>query len=185
MRGDGAVGFVWASRDALGSTWCATAAYSMGGVRYARTLLRMPEPQKWSVDMITDILTTQKRPVSYTTNTTEVEMVQNKPIQVRRLYILPEDLEEHGYTKNCRKCQQLLTHGPNTGTMPHSEECRARITAALSQTPAGRIRIQKMMEKGDKFIAEHTKGHNEHAAPAQGGEEPNSSTPEAAAPPIS
>ena len=144
------------------------------------------------VDRIKDMLTTpwalhesEAPGVIHHKSTTQVEVAQNKPAQVRRLYIVPEDLEAHGYTKNRRKCQHILTHGPNTGTMPHSEECRARITAALSETPAGRIRIQKMMEKGDKFIAEHIKGHDEHAAPAQGGEEPNSSTPEAAAPPFS
>ena len=31
---------------------------SMGGVRYARTPLHMPEPQKWSVDAVKDMLTT-------------------------------------------------------------------------------------------------------------------------------
>ena len=81
---------------------------SMGVVRYARTLLRMPEPQKWAVDMIRDMLTTpwalhesEAPGIIHHKSTTQVEVAQNKPAQVRRLYILPEDLEAHGYTKNC------------------------------------------------------------------------------------
>ena len=123
---------------------------SMGVVRYTRILLRMLEPQKWCVDVVKDMLTTPwalREPdalgVIHHKSTTQVEVAQNKPAQLRRLYISPEDLEAHGYTKTCKKCQHLLTHGPNTGTMPHSEECRARITAALSETPAGRVQIQK------------------------------------------
>ena len=112
----------------------------MGGVRHARTIKRMPEPQQWSLDMITDIVAT---PWSVH-ETSETEVIHHKsqteaptvdtPAQVRRIYIEQADLEQFSDTKGCKRCQHILVNGPNKGTMPHTDACRARITAALEQT---------------------------------------------------
>ena len=155
-------------------------------------LLCMPEPQECSFDKVKVVLTipwalheSEAPGVVQHKSTTQAVVAQSKPAQVRCLYIMPEDFETNGYTKNCRECQHILAHGPNTGTMPHTEQCRARITAALSKTPAGRARIQKMMEKGDRFIASHIQKQDEEAAPAPEGEEASSSNAPSVAPPFS
>ena len=56
--------------------------------------------------------------------------------------------------------------------MPHSDACRARITSELSQTASGRMRIDKMNERTDEFLAEHLRKQAEDVpAPAQGRDE--------------
>ena len=62
--------------------------------------------------------------------TTTAEVAPGSFAQARRLYIKHEDLEEHGFIQNCPKCQHIIMHGPDTGTMTHTERCRSWLTAA-------------------------------------------------------
>jgi hypothetical protein len=89
--------------------------------------------------------------------------------QMRRLYIRQSDLEEFGFTQSCKCCQNITVYGKNSGTMSHSDACRARIMAALDQTEVGRVRIAKMNARTDKFLEETLKRHVEgEAAGSQG-----------------
>ena len=117
---------------------------TMGGIRYARTLLRMPEPQQWSLDRVKEVTATP-----WSTHVKpESEVIHHKRegeapqadelVPVRRLYIRQPDLDQFAYTKACRQCQRILTHGAQKATMTHSDECRARIMAELDRTPEGR-----------------------------------------------
>ena len=134
---------------------------TMGGIRTARTILRMPQPQQWSLDAIRGIEAT---PWSiHEPNVPEV--VHHQPssdittkervAQVRRVYIRQEDLDRHGYTKGCKRCQNILVYGPKSSTVPHTDECRDRIMAEFAKTEQGRVRLARMNERADRFIAEH------------------------------
>ena len=53
--------------------------------------------------------------------------------------------------------------------MPHSDECRARITAELEQTEQGKMRLERQNARTDRFLAEHLRQHVEgEPADAQG-----------------
>ena len=144
---------------------------TMGGLRTARTILRMPEPQQWSLELVRGWSATP-----WTVHESSVPevihhspgpepAVENKLPQVRRVYVRQDDLNVHGYTKGCKRCQHILTYGPGTGTMPHSGACRERIMSELAKTEKGRLRLARMNERADKFIAEHMRQQIE-ATPA-------------------
>ena len=119
---------------------------------------------------------------------TTADVGPDRLAQARRLCIQHEDLEEHGFTQNCPKCQHIIVHSPNTGTMTHSEQCRARLTAASSAPPAGLARIQKTLDRGDRYPAEHLRQHAEEGADqvqAGTGEAAHPSAPDSAPPPFS
>ena len=107
---------------------------NMGGVRYAQTLLRLPEPQKWSIDDIKNVLTTpraihESEGPEVIHHESTIEVAQKKPAQVRRLYIMPEDLEAHGYTNNCKPCPTLSNAGCASlqrSVRRRQEECASR-----------------------------------------------------------
>ena len=113
------------------------------GIKMARSLLRMPEPLKWSLEAVRAVSATpwsvheaQKPGVIQHDPTIEPALRSEEKItQVRRLYIRQADLMRHGYTKNCPICQHMITHGTNTGSMPHTEECRQRITEEVAKMP--------------------------------------------------
>ena len=53
--------------------------------------------------------------------------------------------------------------------MPYSEACRDGIMTELAKTEKGRLRIAKMIERADRFLAEHIrKQDEERPAAAQG-----------------
>ena len=72
--------------------------------------------------------------------------------QARRAYIRQKDLDAHGYTKNCAKCQSIILYGPQASSTPHTDECRARIEAEWAKTEEGRARLQQAENRTDRFI---------------------------------
>ena len=152
----------------------------LGGIRPARTILRMPRPQQWSLDQVKSIAAT---PWSIHEPTVP-EVIYHKPgeeqpmldkvAQIRRVYIRQADLDTYGYTQGCKRCQHILVYGANKGTMPHSDVCRARIMEEMSKHATGRARLEKLNERTDKYLAEHLRKNAEgEPAPAQGRMEDN------------
>ena len=100
--------------------------------QHVRTAAQVPRPMKWSVETIKEMLAAlwkshepidpgviQHQPDDQVKTTT-------KTPNIRRLYIPQEDLETHGYTQNCPRCQHIIVHGQGTpATMNHSAQCRA------------------------------------------------------------
>ena len=57
---------------------------------------------------------------------TEVETTK-RVATVRRLQFRQEDLNEHGYTQNCPKCQHIITKSQSKlATMNRSAQCRVQ-----------------------------------------------------------
>ena len=84
------------------------------------------------------------------TNESEAD---NKVTLARQPYIRADDLEEHGLTRGCPKCGHHIAHG-TWGSRPHSQACRARITAAMMQTAKGRARIEAATQRLDRTVEE-------------------------------
>ena len=125
-----------------------------GSVYHARTIAQVPGPSKWSIDTIKEMLSTTWKSHSPITH----EAIEHQPVErvtttdktttIRRLYIRQDDLDAHGYTQHCPKCQHIMVHGSNTpATMSHSTQCHNRITEAIAATPAGRARLDKLTDK--------------------------------------
>ena len=51
-----------------------------------------------------------------------VRQPADEPAVVRQLYVKRADLETHGYTPGCGKCNAMQAN--RTSTRPHSTECR-------------------------------------------------------------
>ena len=100
----------------------------------------------------------------------QVETTTKTPT-IRRLYIRQDDLGAHGYTENCPKCQHSIVHGQSTSaTMNRSTQCRTRITEAIASTANGQTRLNRLVEKENRHLAEHLRQQVEDdPAQAQGG----------------
>ena len=146
-------------------------------VRHARTILRLPEPQKWSIGDVQGIAVTPwsiHEPtgpeVTFPQKDTAPENLPAKQRMARRMYIRQEDLDKHGYTQGCPKCDHLLTHGPSTGAIAHSEACRARLMEAIAASPGGKERLQKMETRRNDYLDDHARKHDaDEGTTAQGG----------------
>ena len=71
----------------------------------------------------------------------------------RQVYFKTEDLEEHGLTRGCPRCNHQLRYGPERTGKLHSQLCRARIMAELAETTAGRLRVSASTHRMDRIVA--------------------------------
>ena len=101
-----------------------------GSVAYARTLMRLPNVEKWHKDSIAAVRATpydlhaSKEPeVIFREQTEKAEPTETPVVQARRVYIRASDLEGpngFGYTEGCPKCDHMLRYGSGfpTGKKP-------------------------------------------------------------------
>ena len=130
----------------------------------ARSVLRMPEVQKWNKDRVAAVavrpwqMHVPKEPqVNFRepTDAPEVKKGEVPVREVRRLYIKKADLEAYGYTQGCPTCDHDLQYGYGRTTRGHSDACRSRTTAELSKTAAGRERISAATGRVDQYLSEY------------------------------
>ena len=134
---------------------------SEGDIKLARTVVRVPEVEKWDKTMLSGVRATphdlhKPREVEVILKDKvgpEKDNFQVKPHMARQVYIRASDLEEFGMTRGCPKCDYFVKYG-TWGTRPHSNACRARISAELSKTSTGRLRINAAAERLDKTVEE-------------------------------
>ena len=111
----------------------------------------------------------------------------------RRVMITKEAIEKFGTTVNCARCR-ALARGENARTTNHSEECRLRMEARMSEDAAFKDRMGDNSIKRDRYLAEQiekTVDKSEDMTddpPAEGGNGASSSSsgqnPNSAAPQI-
>ena len=134
----------------------------LGGIRHSRTLISLPDPQKVDVDKIAAVSATpwslhERRddaPVFDKKEVAEKPATAEQVPGVRDVYIKQADLDNFGYSPNCRKCSSIQLYGKGTGTMPHTPGCRARIVSELMKTPAGQLQVERMTERQNRYMAE-------------------------------
>ena len=135
--------------------------YSDNSIKLARTVVRVPESEKWCKESRAGVKVTphslhvpQETEVIFK-DKAEVEKndFTDKAIVSRNVYLRASDFEEHGTTRGCAKCDHYrmtmswVGHGK-----PHSAVCRKRITEAIASTEAGRIRIGAATDRLDKTV---------------------------------
>ena len=92
--------------------------YSGDEVKSARTVVRVPESEKWSKDLFAAVKLTpwamhQPRELEVVFNDkTDIEdaVSVDKPPISRQVYIKASDFEEHGLTRGCPKCDYFQRH---------------------------------------------------------------------------
>ena len=106
-------------------------------------------------------------------------------VALQKVRVNQSDLDEHGYTQGCPRCQSTLVYGPNVqSSTPHSDACRQRIMIGLFKTEEGQLKIQRAQERTDRYLADRIREQAEAPAPAQGGKSdvPAESAPQREAP---
>ena len=135
--------------------------YSEGEIRLARTVIRVPDNEKWDKDMLSSIKVTpwnkhvpRDTEVVFKDATDKVELdLKDKIVLSRQVYLRSTDFDEHGFTRGCPKCDAFRRTQSWTSTgRPHSKLCRDRLIGEISKTAAGRIRIGAAAERLDKTV---------------------------------
>ena len=150
-------------------------------IRYCRTMLRMPDAQKWSAESLATITGTPWDVHAREAAAPEVvfkprdEVAETaaraeEPLQRRRVYIKQSDIEAFGYTEGCPRCEHGLRYGPNKTQKGHNDACRARIMGELSKTPEGQSRIAKINARIDESATEHIEQAERRKEPDAQGE---------------
>ena len=153
------------------------------GVKHARTIKPMPNPQQWQLDKLQEVdstpwaMTDAQPPEIIPGEPRQAVPTAERAAQARRLYIKQSDIDNHGYTDGCPRCDHLRAYGSEGATMPHSEACRDRLVEAISRTPEGAARLQKAEQRATRYFAKQFPGDfapqlpAPEAAPAQGGDD--------------
>ena len=132
-------------------------------IKYTRTLLRMPDAQKWSAENLAtirqtpfDIHATAEPEVIFRDREAEAEAAvrPEEPVSRRRMYIKQSDIDAFGYTRGYPRCDHALRYGPNKTAKGHNDQCRARIMGELVNTAAGRARTEAATERLDRTVDE-------------------------------
>ena len=115
------------------------------GVRMARTITRLPEPDRFCSEKVAAVSATpftMKRPSEPCEPVVTFEHRPDlapqedaaPPRSARRLYIRQADLERFGHTVGCPRCDHALRYGPNRTSAAHSTARRARILERLRES---------------------------------------------------
>ena len=88
----------------------------------------------------------------------------------RRVYIKARDLENHGYTSGCPRCEHEMKYGKGRTTLPHSERCRQRIMEELAKTDEGQRRIAEAGARLDRALVDMGEAIFREEQPAAQGE---------------
>ena len=134
--------------------------HSPEGVKLARTVVRVPDAEKYSKEDLSAVCSTpwdlfQAKPaeVVFQKKDCEQQPVIDKAYVARRAYLQAADFEEFGLTRGCPKCDYKLKYG-TWGSRPHSDRCRARVESELAKTPLGMARLQTTSARLDMSVGE-------------------------------
>ena len=137
------------------------------------TLMRMPDVQTFDPDRIAPISPTPwsiheaANPDRVFVEKTVTEKPEEIIMKARKMHIRQADLDAFGYTAGCKKCQSILGRGKGETSTPHSDICRAMTMAKMAKTDEGIVRLARMNERVDRYVAERVEEGDEHAS--QGG----------------
>ena len=155
-------------------------------IRHARTVMRLPDPQKWDSDRLSSIKITpwsnfkaddpESRFREY--DRVDKPAPEDSITKARRIYIRQKDLDDFGYTAGCKRCDHIIAYGSasaNKTSINHSDACRARLMGEIEKTPAGRARIANMTERENQFFEKSHLAQGEKDANVDDGRGPPSS----------
>ena len=125
------------------------------GVVKARSIRRRLEDERWCIEELVRISGTPDNPTPGISPEFLRAPVMAPPdgmdeapephfeepgMSGRRVRLLPADFDRHGYTPGCASCTAIELDGRTR--KGHNSVCRARMEAALSETPESRERVE-------------------------------------------
>ena len=139
--------------------------FADGSVRYARTIKRVPNNEKWCEEKVQAITVTPWKLHAPKSGDVifkkkfEAEEEMRQVLEdilriVKRAPITQGDLEAFGYTAGCPKCDHPVMYGYGRSTAPHSERCRTRFYDAYLSTERGRSKIARMGQRQLEWMTE-------------------------------
>ena len=172
---DGNMGARWADAVFLGHDRSSNTyiLHTPEGIVKARSLSRLPLPNRWSHETLASIKSTpwsERQRAAPTVRFQEPAAEQDEkvepgpPMPVKRFRINVPDLREHGFTDGCQQCSQIQRYGKAKAGMQHNQVCRDRIVTALLDTPHGRLRMEAHNERTNRYLAEHLEHADKNAS---------------------
>ena len=137
------------------------------GVRMARTIMRLPQEQKFCAARVAEVDVTPQS--MYRNEPREPQAVlrprapeapapqrvdPDAPRAARRMYIRQDDIIRFGFTDGCPRCQHARRYGFNQTTLQHSAACRARVEGELAKDEAGQRRLARVEQRMHEHAAE-------------------------------
>ena len=133
--------------------------YSGDEIKLARTVVRVPELEKWNKASLAGVSVTpynlhvpkEAEVVFKDKNEVDQQAPEPKASLARQIYLRSSDFEQFGMTRGCPTCDHYLMHG-SWGTRPHSAACRTRVTAEIAKSDAGQRRIAAASDRLDRTV---------------------------------
>ena len=141
--------------------------YDGESIKLARTVMRVPEANKWDKDALSKVHVT----AWYLHRQRDLEVVfkekagkvgaefEDNVAMSRQMYIKAQNLIDFGLTRGCPRCDHQLLYGAGRTSKPHSHRCRDRLMGEMSKTEAGRRRMPAASERLDRTVAEMWQHH--------------------------
>ena len=137
-----------------------------GQIKFSRTIRRMPDPEKFQLDRVKDVmLTPWEARVSKSEDVIFRERIdaEQKLIaareqairQIKRAPLKRSDIDDFGHTPGCPKCEHSLRYGCGRTSQPHSEACRTRMYDKFLTTEKGQQRIARMGQRRLEVMTEY------------------------------
>ena len=161
---DGNMGTKWLEGIFMGYNRSSNTYRVIGkeGLDSPRSLMRRPEPDRWSADKLAEIKATpwseRQIPdltVRFDEAATKVDPTATAaPTAPREFRINQSDLDQHGYTDGCPQCAHIQRYGRTRPGGRHTERCRGRVREAVGATDIGKKRLEDHEERVNRAIAE-------------------------------
>ena len=144
--------------------------YANDEVKFARTIVRVPEREKWSKELLSAVKLTPRslhQPrdseiVFREKVDEEGKLFDDRVVVARQLQLRASDFAEHGLTRGCPKCNQLLKKNDWKKTSgPHSAQCRTRIEGELAKTVSGQMRLAAATGRLDRTVDDLGQKHRD------------------------
>ena len=138
--------------------------HSDDGIKFARTILRVADSEKWNTEVVQKVNATpqslhepREPEVIFREPVPRAEDPPAKQAVARQVYISKRDLELHGYTQGCPRCDHARDYGYGRTSRPHSLVCRSRLMTEIAKTAEGQNRIARATERLDQTNWEMTR----------------------------
>ncbi len=131
----------------------------------AHSLVRRPEPNRWSADKLAAIKSTpwsfREKPEAAVRFDQPAAESAEPPAAVRpgapkEFRINQSDILQHGYTDRCAQCTYIEKYGRARAGGRHTSVCRKRIIHAICQSAVGKKRVADYEERLGRAMVEYS-----------------------------
>ncbi len=138
---------------------------TVDGITLARSITRMPEPDRWSDKVLSELKATpwsEREKPTVTVRFQQAAAEDNSappgaaPAPPRRFRINASDLKTYGYTDGCPQCGHSERYGRPRAGGQHSTRCRDRILEEIGKTEVGKRRLEEYEERVTRAMVDYS-----------------------------